>query len=51
MAFSQENTTISQAIDGYLGVVERARCRNTLVTYRNALKFFANVLDANEMPA
>jgi integrase/recombinase XerC len=51
MAFSQNNMTISQAIAGYLGVVERARNRNTLVTYRNALHFFTQVLAENELPS
>jgi integrase/recombinase XerC len=49
MAFSQENTTISQAIDSYLGVVERARSQNTLITYRNTLHFFSLVLEDHEM--
>ena len=49
MAFSQENTTISQAITGYLRVVERARSQNTLITYRNALHFFAQVLEEHNL--
>jgi integrase/recombinase XerC len=50
MAFSQKNTTISQAISSYLDIVDRARSQNTLVTYRNALNFFTQVLEENEMP-
>lgn len=49
MAFSQNNPSISQAIAGYLGVIERARSQNTLKTYQNALHFFANVLAENEL--
>ena len=37
MAFSQNNITISQAIEGYWGVIERARSPNTLKTHQNAL--------------
>ena len=47
MARSQNNTTISQAIAGYLGVIERARSQHTLATYRNALNFFTNILHEN----
>jgi site-specific recombinase XerD len=49
MAFSQNNITISQAIAGYLDVIERARSQNTLNTYRNALNFFTNALIENEL--
>ncbi len=45
MAFSHKNITISQAIDGYLDVVGRARSENTLSTYANALNFLSAVLD------
>jgi integrase/recombinase XerC len=50
MARSQNNTTISQAISSYLDIVARARSQNTLVTYRNALHFFSQVLEEHEMP-
>jgi integrase/recombinase XerC len=50
MARSQNILTISQAIAGYLGVIERARSQNTLNTYQNALGFFAKVLEENELP-
>jgi len=50
MAFSQNNSTISQAMDDYLDVIERARSQNTLKTYQNALHFFANVLAENDLP-
>ncbi len=49
MARSQNNSTISQAIAGYLGVIERARSQNTLKTYQNALNFFADILTENEL--
>ena len=49
MAFSQNNPRISQAITGYLNVIERARSQNTLKTYQNALHFFTNVLIENEL--
>ena len=50
MASSQNNITISQAIEDYLNVVDRARSQNTLITYGNALNFFASVLDENNLP-
>ena len=50
MARSQNNPTISQAIAGYLSVIERARSQNTLKTYQNALHFFAHVLAEHELP-
>jgi len=50
MARSQKNITISQAITGYLSVIERARSQNTLRSYQNALNFFSNVLEANNLP-
>ena len=50
MARSQTNIMISQAITGYLGVIERARSQNTLKTYQNALNFFANILTEHELP-
>jgi site-specific recombinase XerD len=49
MARSQDNITISQAIEGYLGVIERARSQNTLSAYQNALNFFARVLEENDL--
>jgi site-specific recombinase XerD len=50
MARSQNNPTISQAIAGYLSVIERARSQNTLKTYQNALHFFAHVLAEHQLP-
>jgi len=50
MARSQNNITISQAIEGYLGVIERARSQNTFKTYQNALNFFTQVLAEHGLP-
>jgi site-specific recombinase XerD len=47
MASPKNQFTISQAMTDYLAVIERARSKNTLSTYRNALAFFSGVLTEN----